>query len=79
MNAHSPTSKPRPRRIAVRWMAGVTAAGLLALATGCTLTDKEFRTIAGPQLEAGINSILDGLVDGLFAVIEPDTTDDGST
>ena len=51
----------------------------LALATvtqpGCVPIGTEFREAAGPALEEGLNSIMDGLLDGLFAAIEPDGTD----
>lgn len=40
--------------------------------TGCT--GREFRDVAGPAVHSGVSLILDGLVDGVFAVIDPDTT-----
>lgn len=40
-------------------------------ASGCTLP-REFRTAANPALQSGLTSILTGLVDGVFAVIEPE-------
>ncbi len=43
-------------------------------ATGC-LTGSEFREAAAPLVEQGVDSIMDGLIDGLFAVIDPDTTE----
>ena len=49
--------------------------GLLCIAAGsvgCHDEWKVFRSAATPGLEAGINSILDGLVTGVFDVIEPD-------
>lgn len=49
---------------------------LTFLLGGCSL-GQEFRAAAGPAFETGINAILDGLVDGVFAVIEPDGTDGG--
>ena len=57
-----------------RKLAALTLA-LLAVATGsvgCHDEWKVFRSAATPGLEAGVNSILDGLVTGLFDVIEPD-------
>ena len=41
--------------------------------TGC-VTGEEFRAVAGPAVETGVTSIVNGLLDGLFAVIEPDAT-----
>ena len=46
-----------------------------AFTTGC-LTGKEFRDVAGPSVHSGISLILDGLVDGVFAVIDPDNMGD---
>jgi len=44
-----------------------------ACLTGCDRS-REFRDAAGSALHSGVSLILDGLVDGVFAVIEPDTT-----
>jgi len=43
----------------------------MLIAAGCE-SSQQFREAAGPALESGVNSILDGLVDGFFAVYEPD-------
>lgn len=53
----------------MKWL--ITSCGVLVAATqaGC---GREFREAAAPALEAGINQVLDGLVDGVFAVITPD-------
>lgn len=54
---------------------GSLLTGLCLLASvqwGC-LSGTEFRAAAAPAIKTGVNSILDGLVDGLFAVVEPDT------
>jgi hypothetical protein len=45
---------------------------------GC-LSGTEFRSAAAPAIKTGVNSILDGLVDGLFAVVEPDPVDTSSS
>lgn len=45
----------------------------LAVQAGC-LTGTEFRSTAIPAVQAGVSQIVDGLLDGLFAVIEPDGT-----
>jgi hypothetical protein len=51
----------------------------LALASGSTLfllgscaAAEEFRSVAGDSLHAGVTSIATGLIDGMFAVLEPD-------
>ena len=59
----------RSRRGAKRGAAMLV--GIAFLLGGCSL-GQEFRAAAGPAVETGVNAILDGLVSGLFAVIEPD-------
>ena len=44
---------------------------LLATQPGCG-SAQEFREVAGPAVHSGVTDIVNGLVDGLFAVIEPD-------
>ena len=44
---------------------------------GC-LTGEEFRAVAGPSVQSGVTSIVNGVLDGLFAVIEPETTTDST-
>ncbi len=39
----------------------------------------EFRSVAGDSIKQGVLSIVTGLIDGMFAVIEPDTTSTPST
>ena len=56
--------------------AGIAALTLvLAGAAGCerATTDlaKEFRAAAAPSLQAGIQSIASGIIDGVFALVEP--------
>ncbi len=40
--------------------------------SGCE-AGREFRAAAVPALQTGVTQILTGLLDGIFAVIEPDT------
>ncbi|MCH7701328.1 MAG: hypothetical protein IID37_06540 [Planctomycetes bacterium] len=59
---------------------GATLAAVFALACGggCGVSDlsAEFRAAAGGQLQTGVTALLNGLVDGAFAVLEPgDPTD----
>jgi hypothetical protein len=64
---------PRTNRIAWRTVAWLALAALAC--TGCESDmAKEFRTAARPQLEAGVDSLVSGLLDGAFALWEPDTT-----
>lgn len=50
--------------------AGASSVLRLSACTGDSA--KEFRSVVVPNLQAGVLSILTGLVDGTFAVIEPD-------
>ena len=54
------------------WVAGCLIA-LLPMA-GCDVINKEFRAAAVPAIESGVNAILDGLADGIFAVLDPNAT-----
>ena len=63
----------RPRAAAI----AVIAIGLPGLA-GCVLTGTEFREAAGPAVQAGVTQVVDGLLEGIFAVIEPEATSDSS-
>lgn len=47
------------------------------MACGC-VKGKEFRTIAGPSIQSGVSLILDGFVQGVFAVVEPDPVTGGT-
>ncbi|MBI4717371.1 MAG: hypothetical protein HY763_06175 [Planctomycetes bacterium] len=44
---------------------------------GCVL-GTDFRRVATPAVHTGVSSILNGLVDGLFAAIELESDGDGS-
>lgn len=48
--------------------------GLLAVATCGCVAGQEFRAAAGDSLRSGLTTVTNGLIDGLFAVFEPDTT-----
>ena len=65
-------------RIRIRWpqaLGVALVAMVLAGSTGC-LTGTEFRTVAGPAVQTGVTTIVNGLLDGIFAVIEPDVSSD---
>ena len=47
----------------------LAACTVIATLSGC-LTGPQFRQAALPAIEGGIEQILDGLVDGVFAAIE---------
>lgn len=46
----------------------------LTIASGCREAE-EFRAVAGNQVQSGLTSIVTGLIDGIFAVIEPDANE----
>ncbi len=65
-------------------LARTAAAGLTALFAAClpgcdSDFAKEFRQVAGPSIESGVSSILNGVLDGLFAVADPDDTSSDTT
>lgn len=51
-------------------MAGV--GGWAAMAGCIPIKGTEFRDAALPAIQTGVNAILDGLVTGIFAAIEPE-------
>lgn len=53
-----------------RWIVGMAVA-VLGVQTGCG-GGREFRETAFPAIHSGVSSILNGLVDGVFAAIEVD-------
>lgn len=56
-----------------RWARGAAAAALgLMWVGGCVEGANEFREAATPMLRTGVDALLDGLVEGMFAVFEPD-------
>ena len=58
----------------------VRGCAVLALAAGgCTELGDEFRNAAGPSLQTGITQVLNGVVNGAFAVFEPGKDEDGTT
>lgn len=71
------TSKLIIRQPTRRRMCALGAAAALALSAGlsmggCNDDFDEFRSAASPRLEAGVDALFDGLIDGIFAVVEPD-------
>lgn len=59
-------------RVSWKLLIGLVAM-LLAAQPGCG-SAQEFRAVAGPSVHSGVTDIVNGLVDGMFAVIEPDDT-----
>ena len=57
------------------WTTLACAAVLLA-SGGCTELGDDFRSAAGPNLQAGVTQVLTGMVDGAFAVFEPGKGDE---
>lgn len=52
--------------------------GMALLTMGGCAQAEEFRAVAVGQVQSGLTSIVTGLIDGVFAVIEPDATTDGN-
>ena len=65
---------PRHKRLTLA-LAATGATGML-MAQGTCMSGRQFREAALPSLESGVNLILDGVVDGLFAAIEVETSPD---
>lgn len=64
------TTRPTARQ-RISCSAGALTALLVAALAGCDSDiAKEFRAAAVPQLEAGVNALVDGLVSGAFAVAD---------
>lgn len=67
-------------KLRTRILLALTVVGLLAIPLGgCnTPTGRQFRDAALPNIESGVQAILSGFVDGVFAAIEtePDDADD---
>ena len=57
-----------------RFVLGMLA-GTFTITAGCTV-GREFREAAGPAVQSGVTQIVNGLLDGLFAAIEPEATTD---
>ncbi len=57
-------------RVSRKLLAGLVILPMVAQ-LGCVL-GKEFRAVASPAIHTGVTDILTGVVDGVFAVIEPD-------
>jgi hypothetical protein len=57
------------------------AAVSLLLGTACDEEEafRTFRSTASDSIQSGVNSIVDGLVDGLFAVFEQGTDESSTT
>ncbi len=63
-------AKTQSRKLKVAAMlSGLYLVGL----NGCAGA-QEFRAVAGDSIKTGVMSIATGMIDGIFAVFEPDTT-----
>lgn len=72
--AQPPTGRGRARR---RISAAGAALALLVLPAACCTgcgdeMSREFRTAAMGSIESGVNSIIDGILDGIFTLATPD-------
>jgi len=50
----------------------IIASGMSVYLLGGCAAAEEFRAVAGDSLKSGLTSIATGLIDGIFAVFEPD-------
>lgn len=57
-----------------RLLTSVAATMMLCRALSCSGA-QEFRSVAGGDIKTGVQTIASAVIDGLFAVIEPDSTD----
>lgn len=55
-------------------MVVVTLVGGAQLGACNTTLAREFRSVAGTGLQQGVTTIANSLIDGVFAVLEPDAT-----
>jgi len=64
-------------------LVGLLSVLLGTVAVGTTACDEEvsqeFRSAASEDLASGIKTILDAIVDGIFAVVQPDEASSGSS
>ncbi len=65
-------------RTSVKRLVAVATIGTVAQ-LGCLPDGAEFRDAAGPEVEAGVRSLINGLLDGFFAVVEPDADSGDAT
>ena len=54
-------------------VACVSCVMMVCVLSGCAAA-QEFRSAAGASIESGVRSITTGLLDGFFAVFDPDGT-----
>ncbi len=65
-------------RRAVRAAVLLGSAGLLPISVCNGTLGREFRSAAGSNIQQGLQSIVSGVLDGAFAVLEPNPTSDTS-
>lgn len=62
-----------------RWGAIAALLALAAVAAGCSDTFKQFRDRAQPGIQSGVTSVLNGVLDGLFAVGDTSSSSNTNT
>ncbi len=67
------SAQPRKRR--TQAVAVSMTALAISVCSGC-VAGREFRQAALPGLHTGVSQILDGIVDGFFAAIQPEPETD---
>ncbi len=63
-----------------RWkrLAALAGTGIVFVdISSCALAGEDFRNAAGPAIRSGVTQVVNGLLDGLFAVIEPESSGGG--
>jgi len=62
-----------------RWLVGIGFICLTSMRlSGCGAFSQQFRSAATPSLRTGVNAILDGFVQGIFAVVDPNAPNSNS-
>jgi hypothetical protein len=75
----SDLSRSRSNRLRCAMLALVAFGLVLGTACDEEETLRIFRSEASASIQSGVNSIVDGVVDGLFAVLEQGTSESGTS
>ena len=66
--------KRRPSRLLLFRPCTAALIAIVVLTPAGCVTGREFLIVATPAVQDGVSQIVNGLLDGLFAAIEPDPT-----
>ncbi len=70
----NPMQNGTPWRRVIRVIMMFGGGGLMTVSACNGTLGREFRTVAGDSVEQGVTSIVNGVLDGLFAVVQPDAS-----